>query len=68
MFFQVKTVHTVSGRKFSLTKIRKDHLQRMHKLNLLRDTNDMTEAEASRFAERHGRHKGEVMTKYRPHS
>ena len=66
--FQVKIVHEVSGRKFSLAEIRKDPLQRMHKLGLLRDTNDMTETEASKFAERRGRYMGEVMTKYRPHS
>ena len=66
--FQVKIVHEVSGRKLSLAEIRKDPLQRMHKLGLLRDTNDMTETEASKFAERRGRYMGEVMTKYRPHS
>lgn len=52
--FQVKTVHTVSGRKFSLTDIRKDHLERMHKLGLLRNVDEMTDNDASAFAERHG--------------
>ena len=64
---QVKIVHTVSGRKFPLAEICKDPLQRMHKLGLLQGTYDMTETEASKFAERRGRYMGEVMTKHRPH-
>ena len=58
MFASGKIVHTVSGREFSLAEIRKDPLQRMHKLGLLWDTNDMTETEASKFAERRGRDMG----------
>ena len=36
---QVRTVHEVSGRKFSLLQIREDHLKRMSELNALRKLN-----------------------------
>ena len=35
----MRTLHEVSGRQFSLLKIREDHLKRMSKLNVLRKLN-----------------------------
>ena len=54
LLFQIETKHTVSGRKFSLKSIREDHLQRMKKLNLLRNTDSMTLPESTLFAHKHG--------------
>lgn len=56
-YFQVKTSHEVSGRKFSIKAMQEDHLSRMNELGVLRSLNseNMTAAEASSFLSKHGK-------------
>ena len=55
-YYQVKTKHEVSGRKFGLRSLREDHLARMKKLKLIRDldVDKMSYAEVVSFLQQHG--------------
>ena len=56
-YLQVKTKHEVSGRKFSILSISKDHLEQMKKFKVLRhlDVESLRVGDVCGFLEAHGR-------------